>query len=235
MSKKILIACVLVMTMIFSFATMSYAAGTPTVTIGNISGSAGDEVDVEITVSNNPGFIAAGFRLYFDKSRMQITGYSVDDSFLPDNGTSKKFTSANNTRGYHTFSLGQDDAEEDFIDDGNILTVTFELLEDIEATDTTAQLNIQKATFTNFDLASVNFTFENEAVAPAGKQAWLGYTNYADGSYLAIAKFEAGSTAYGINFDNYDFVADGANNDNIFAIEIQDLDAAPTGVTAFAR
>jgi uncharacterized protein YjdB len=55
----------------FVTVTAPIPSDTPTVTVGAVTGKAGDEVDVTVTLANNPGIASFTFKLNFDKTKLQ--------------------------------------------------------------------------------------------------------------------------------------------------------------------
>lgn len=48
---------------------------TPTVKVGSVTGKAGEDVWVSVSIDKNPGIAAMAFKIDYDKSKMTLTGY----------------------------------------------------------------------------------------------------------------------------------------------------------------
>lgn len=79
--KKTL-ALLLALAMSFSLAvTSAFAAGELTVTVGTVSGAAGDTVEVPVAVSNNPGILSTKLAFSFDSDALELTGMTKGEAF----------------------------------------------------------------------------------------------------------------------------------------------------------
>ena len=73
----ILLSALLLCTMI-PFATVS-AADEPTIVVSTLEANAGDEIQVEVKLLNNPGVIAATVEILYDKNVMELLTYYDED------------------------------------------------------------------------------------------------------------------------------------------------------------
>lgn len=64
----------LVLIVVCSFATA--AATTPIITLSNVSAMPGEEVTIDIKISNNPGIMAMSFCITYDNTAFEYTGYN---------------------------------------------------------------------------------------------------------------------------------------------------------------
>ena len=96
----------------------------PTITVGSVSASAGDTVQIAISVKNNPGILGMTLKLTYDESVMTLTGASNGAAMSALTMTAPgKFVSGCNFVWYAM------DLTESDIKDGEVLVLTFQILE----------------------------------------------------------------------------------------------------------
>lgn len=85
-------AFILATMMIISIVPISLviALGTPTFSVSEVEGSAGEEVTLDINVESNPGVVVIGLQIVYDSSVLELKGAAVKDfddtSFGPTTG-----------------------------------------------------------------------------------------------------------------------------------------------------
>ena len=97
----ILLSALLLCAMI-PFATVS-AADEPTIVVSTLEANAGDEIQVEVKLLNNPGVIAATVEILYDKDVMELVTYydEEEEIWLPQIEVGSKFNASSNR--YITF------------------------------------------------------------------------------------------------------------------------------------
>ncbi|MBQ3566239.1 MAG: hypothetical protein IJA12_03570, partial [Oscillospiraceae bacterium] len=103
----------------------SYADTQAMLSIADVTGEAGDTVDVEVEISNNPGIIALSFDVEYDASKLKLVN-AEDKKIL---GTSTAVFG--NDLSANPYRLCWDDlSDKNNEENGVLATLTFEILED---------------------------------------------------------------------------------------------------------
>lgn len=102
-------------------ANIAFADGFKAV-VDTKSANAGDIVDINVSLENNSGIIAALFNAEYDRERLELT--EVRDGLLLDGGTfSPSYTA------YPYKMVWNSASDKNFTDDGILVTLTFKVLE----------------------------------------------------------------------------------------------------------
>ncbi len=74
--KKIIsiLLCIILVFVAVSFNAVA-AEMSPTITVGNSIGKPGDNIDVKISIADNPGILAMAFCVSYDSNILEYTGY----------------------------------------------------------------------------------------------------------------------------------------------------------------
>ena len=136
---------VMVLTVLPS-STIALASNTATVSVESANAVPGTTIDVNINISNNPGIMAAAFTINYD------AGLTLIDAKSGDAFSALSITKPENYSSPCKFAWDALDLAEEDIKDGTILTLTFEVAEDIEAN---SDLNI-KITYSSKDIIDSN-------------------------------------------------------------------------------
>ena len=179
----------------------SYADTQAMLSIADVTGEAGETVDVEIEISNNPGIIAISFDVEYDSSKLKLV--KAEDEKLLGTSTSVfgKDLSAN------PYRLCWDDLSDSNNEQNGVLaTLTFEILEDAAGEAEISLIFNQGSTF-NIDFEDVEFAVSRGKVN-IGTQSETPATD----AMLSIADVsgEAGDTV--------DVEVEVSNNPGIIAI-----------------
>lgn len=121
MNRTIKVICVilcLILCVAFCLP-VSAESKTPTITISNRSAMPGDEVTIDIDISNNPGIMGMTFSVTYDKDDFEYKGYTKGN-FTSIQGTDKP------DKGHIIFTVIE---SKDIDKDGTVLSVTFEIKE----------------------------------------------------------------------------------------------------------
>lgn len=131
-----------------------------TVSVGNVSGSVGDEVTVPVSISDNPGVSSFTLRLNFDKTK--LTPVSVTkNSALPGALTSNVQQSGIDKNGlsYVTAVWAN---ETNYSDNGVLFEVKFKIVEDVSnGEDIPISIKYSKGNIVNQDLIDVDLNLTN--------------------------------------------------------------------------
>ncbi|MGN0525822.1 MAG: InlB B-repeat-containing protein [Acutalibacteraceae bacterium] len=150
MSKvKKLLSVFMVLVMVLTVlpgSTIALASNTATVSVESANAVPGTTIDVNVNISNNPGIMAAAFTITYD------AGLTLVDAKSGDAFSALSITKPENYSSPCKFAWDALDLAEEDIKDGTILTLTFEVAEDIEAN---SDLNI-KITYSSKDIIDSN-------------------------------------------------------------------------------
>ena len=156
MKKKVLLILSLTITMLYvNFALslpFSYANERPSIKIEDVTGVAGETVEVKVIISNNPGIIAMSFDVEYDTSKLKLI--KVEDKKLLGTSTSVfgKDISAN------PYRLCWDDLSYSNNEQNGVLaTLTFKILENATGEAEIDLILNQGSTF-NIDMENVDFS-----------------------------------------------------------------------------
>lgn len=136
--KKI-ISLIMVVLMVISILPVSVFAeeiNQPKLSIDSTEATPGDTFDVNVTLKNNPGIVSANLKITFDEG-LTLVGATNGEAFstltyIPP----KQLSSTGRITSSCQFAwTGFDIADED-IKDGTVLTLTFEMSEEVEIGDT---------------------------------------------------------------------------------------------------
>lgn len=232
MSKKILIACMLVMTMILSFATIGHAATTTTIVVSDATGTPGETFTIDIAVEGNEGFCTVQGKLAYDKDAFTlIKTEETGDCFLGE------IHSPTLTQNPYPMAWGDGTDEEDFYDDVTMTTLTFLVNEDAAAGDYTFEFTqIQAVSLEGNDVSGMTATAGTVTVSGTlNKKVWYGYKNHdaTAKTFLAIAK-APGASDYGIIYDGYELAGKAISDTGFYAIEVTNARTAPSYTYAYA-
>lgn len=152
--SKRLLALLLVLALSLSLAiTTAVAAGDGlTITVGTVSGQAGENVTVPVTISNNPGILSAKLEFSFDSTALELTGMANGEIFT---GTEVMFE-PNPAKA--TAVLDNSTADDAVSGNGTLLTLTFKIKESAAAGDCEVNVTVTQivgSNFTNVTAAAV--------------------------------------------------------------------------------
>lgn len=121
--KKILFVCLTVVLLLAIVPIGIVSAETlPTITISNVWGAPGSNVDITISISNNPGIIASAFCVSYDSNSFEYIGYK--EGYLTNYNIKD-----HSDKGFVSFVSVEN---EDLDNNGDMLTLTFKIKETAE-------------------------------------------------------------------------------------------------------
>lgn len=92
--SKRFMALILALVMVISMIPVSvFAAEVPTFSISSVNGNPGDEVEVKVSISNNPGVMVMNYEIVYDTTRLEkveFTGYGMDGGEWTTSETTNK-------------------------------------------------------------------------------------------------------------------------------------------------
>lgn len=132
----------------------------PTLKLSKVSAKCGEQIDVTLSISGNPGIISAFVKISYDNTKLRLVkvtnGDVMADSTLNTAGTLDKIP----------YTLFWEDglAKENNTQNGTLGVLTFEVLEDAEIGETPITLEYVLNSTLNVDLEDVPFTLESGSV-----------------------------------------------------------------------
>lgn len=126
MKTKKTIGCFLALALLLCMVQIPVlATSSPTLTISNVTSYPGRTFEVEIDISNNPGIASLGFYINYDSNAMSLIDVECGDVFQP----SELYEGNINSIPYSVLFISN---YYDRYENGNLLTLTFELTESAE-------------------------------------------------------------------------------------------------------
>lgn len=160
------ISLILVLMMIFTtLAPTAFAAGGGVVEISTANGKAGEQVQVSISLKNNPGIIAATMEVSYDSSKLRLVNVR-DEGLLKDSIFSDSYS-----RNPYYLSWNDALATENNSAEGTIATLTFEIHPDAEAGKCEVILGLSDREIFDTDLNDVPFTGKNGMITIDGAES----------------------------------------------------------------
>ena len=161
--KRVLCVC-LTLAMLLSMLPLSvYAATEMKLTASTVSQklNAGDQIDVDVTMTDNPGLVGGRVTVGFDNEKFKL----VDVKNRNQTITSKYdgYTKFPITSGTYKLSWDGGVLEENIMGDGVIATLTFEVLD--TATVGESVIELSAPDFINFDLEKLAATCKSGKIA----------------------------------------------------------------------
>lgn len=142
---SVIMALIIVLTALPT-SVVAFAADTATVSVESVNAVPGSTVDVNVNLTNNPGIMAAAFTITYDD------GLTLVDAKSGDAFSALSMTKPESFSSPCKFAWDALDLAEEDIKDGTILTLTFNVAENIEAN---SNLNV-KITYSSKDIIDSN-------------------------------------------------------------------------------
>lgn len=158
---KKLLTILLILVVAVMQTSVAFADGF-SVVVESKSANAGDEVEINISLENNPGIIAALFKMEYDRERLELV--SVADKRLLEGG----IFSPNYT--FYPYTMVWNSASHtNFTDDGTLVTLKFKVLEEAESGNAFINLTYNNDDIFDVDMNNVDITVRNGGVEVNGK------------------------------------------------------------------
>ena len=122
--------------------TVNVLPATPYVAMGSYNVLPGEEFDVNVLVGNNPGIISMAFTVDYDASVLELVAKTAGEDDFPEGDFSY---SKNLTVKPYKINWRDDLAEDNHLFNGTIITLTFRVLDGVEAGATSALTFAYKA------------------------------------------------------------------------------------------
>ena len=142
---SVIMALIMVLTALPT-SMVAFAADTATVSVESVNAVPGSTVDVNVNLTNNPGIMAAAFTITYDD------GLTLVDAKSGDAFSALSMTKPESFSSPCKFAWDALDLAEEDIKDGTILTLTFDVAENIDAN---SNLNV-KITYSSKDIIDSN-------------------------------------------------------------------------------
>lgn len=112
---KKLISLLVVVAMMACLATTVFAAEEAVITVSSVDAGRGEEVTLEVSIANNPGFAATKITIEYDAAALELVGVDTTDMLLDG-------AAENDEKGIVSFAKTNNVTE-----DGVLMTVTFKV------------------------------------------------------------------------------------------------------------
>lgn len=143
-------------------APLSLMAAENDLTIGvsDVSGAPGETVDIPVVLTNNPGVIAVGLTVAYDKEKLELL-------HAESTGLLKDATFSQNYGDYPYVLMWNDALSADMKDNGTLAVLTFRIRSNCPEGSTEIVLSAEKGNIHNYDLEDVPFILKNGIVSVA--------------------------------------------------------------------
>lgn len=121
--KKFFAIVLATMMMVSSVVVNVSAETTPTIAASKVTGQVGETVDVVISLENNPGFVSMMLDVEYDSTALKLMGIN-DPGLIGGSEHSSDYT-----LNPYRLTWSNDTAPSNIMVNGNIVTLTFEILE----------------------------------------------------------------------------------------------------------
>lgn len=134
-----------------------YDEDAPRISMAGVNAKAGEEVEVQVKLENNPGVTSLRLVVNYDEDALEMTGFTFGDALSSMN----KATSQNYGNGY-SFSMYS--ATADLIDCGTLATIKFKVNENAEEGEYPIAITYDPDDIFNLNGDCIGFDIENGAV-----------------------------------------------------------------------
>ena len=166
-----LIAFILLVTLTICCCSFAAAASEiPTISVSDISADAGDTVDVEVSLENNPGIVTLSLLVKYDESVLKLTK-------VTDTGLFPGKTHSSDYKQPYTLYWDNGSSGKDITVEGKIATLTFEIAENAVSKDYKLEISCDSENTINYGLNYVDFAVEGGVITVNGKNAEEGGDN----------------------------------------------------------
>ena len=141
MHKRILSLFTVILVVLTSLP-MVYAAKEPTLTVSSVLAKAGETVELDVSIQNNPGINTFSLGFDYDKSQLQLVDVAINNQLGGQFAYSKKAVWLNG---------------KDVTYNGNILKLKFKVLDDAKSGKATVNLTYSSGDISNYNEKDVNF------------------------------------------------------------------------------
>ena len=156
MKRKISLSIALILAICIIIAQMvTVFAASPSLSVGGVSGEPGDTIEVPVVIANNPGVVAVRLMIKYDDSVLTLKSVE-DEGLLPGAVHSPTYE-----KNPYTLYWINGTAPENFMVNGTLATLTFEIEKDAKPGTTTLTVEQDNR---DFDLKKVVFDVSDTKV-----------------------------------------------------------------------
>lgn len=154
MKKGLSIFLAVIMSLSMNFVV---GAANPMISVAQVSGNRGDNIDVKVKISGNPGIISIRMFVKYDKDALKLIKASNGEIFNESTATFGDDIDAN------PYTLLWEDAlsTEDHTDDGILVTLTFKILDTAAEGKSNIEILLDKGSTFNSNIEEVDFGISN--------------------------------------------------------------------------
>lgn len=154
--KKIIVL-LLCFSIFFSALPVTAETTDPTIVVGSAECQVGETVEIPVSLQNNPGIFALSVKVVYDASKLKYNGATVNKKFSSSVEEGKKIVITSSNLKYN----------------GEIFTLSFTVLEGVEAGETTVSLSYENGDVCNafeedisLKISSGKINVQNEVIVP---------------------------------------------------------------------
>lgn len=157
--KKRILSLFLAALFVVTALPMAFAAGDPTITVASKTAAPGEEITLDVTISNNPGINTFSLGFTYDTTRLLLQGVTKAAALGGQFAYSKKAVWLNS---------------EDSTYNGTILTLSFKVLDNAENGDASVAVTYSAGDIANYNEDDVNFALVSGKVTVQQAQVQTG-------------------------------------------------------------
>ena len=183
MNKKLISILLAIMLMLSAMPFAFASDAEPTMTISSATAALGESVTLTVSMQNNPGFNTFSLSFNYDPSCLNLKSVTKADAFPGSFAYSKR-------------AVWQNTEDTDY--NGEIMTLTFDVLSDATVGDTNVALAYESGDICNYDEDDVDFALNPGTISIyckhtnvetiAGKEASCNETGLTEGKYCPDCK-----------------------------------------------
>lgn len=165
MRKEKIICWIISAAMMLSVVTTTAFAGEKGLfVVSDAEGTAGETVEINVSIENNPGIIAAAMKVYYDTDMLELISVK-DRKMFPDSMFSQSYSS------YPYYASWMDAlATSNNDEDGVLMTLTFKILEDCERGSSEIRLEFNPADVFDWEMEEQEFRTVSGTVTIEGAE-----------------------------------------------------------------
>ena len=164
------------------------AAVSSCVTIGEVSGYAGENITVPIEITDNPGIVAMRLFVQYDASKLQLVSATDGGLF----GSGHDYFGNDITANPYTLLWEDALSKTNYTANGQLATLSFRILETAVVGKTDITVTLDAGSMFNVNLQNIPFTTQNGSVQ-IEKQPTYSVTFLVDGSAYNTAQYHVGN------------------------------------------
>jgi len=152
--KRIIIFSVICLMTILCFSSTISAAGLPEIMASDAEGSPGGDVDITISLKNNPGIVSMTLTVTYDDNVMTLSEVNDTGLFPGQMHTTKR-------KSPYTLTWENDTSRTDYTVNGTVVTLSFKISDTARSGDYPIVIGVPLDGIYNYDVDNVDFALIN--------------------------------------------------------------------------